>query len=464
MNPTNARHPSGPDCTRLAPLLPQLRQGTLDPAEEAAVRAHLATCAYCQAELATYDRLDEQLRAYVQRFAATAPSADEVVGLAIAQRSSAHPEMDAENHSRPRQGRQSDVITYGENDMDDPSNPYGTYDTTRTVPYPPHSGRQPSHTPRRHLVLATIAAVLIIGLAASLFALFARPSSGPTHDSTPTVAAQPTPTVQPTATPQPTPIATTGIVNFGHPCSTSGYGITDYVQMGDLQVGKVRFSLAYAANELLANLDSSKPYQLPDNLPKPPNPPVNPETSGGNGYLFTICNTSSTTSHVIASVAVRIAAFAPYSGTLNTYMFCDSFYQRPYGVAGGGCGGGLTFDEQLQANFLAKATSGAQVTATQLRTGRTGPTGPTATPLPIGLGPGQMLVIALGVTPPTAPGTYTFAFGLNYDTVISAPISTMEPTLFDSAAVKWNGGNCTKPALLNQIPASDTTGRYVCAP
>lgn len=58
-------------------------------------------------------------------------------------------------------------------------------------------------------------------------------------------------------------------------------------------------------------------------------------------------------------------------------------------------------------------------------------------PLPVQLGPGQMLSVALQVTPPTAPGMYTFAFAfaLSYDNLTAAPISTMQPTLYDSAAV-----------------------------
>jgi hypothetical protein len=68
------------------------------------------------------------------------------------------------------------------------------------------------------------------------------------------------------------------------------------------------------------------------------------------------------------------------------------------------------------------------------------------------------------MTTPSTPGTYTFAFALSYDSVTDAPISTMLPTIFDSSAVKWTGGACAKPTLLSQIPASDTTGKYVCAP
>ena len=58
MNTSNMRHPSGPECARYRSLLPQFRQGTLHRADERNLRAHLATCAYCRAHLAAYDRLD----------------------------------------------------------------------------------------------------------------------------------------------------------------------------------------------------------------------------------------------------------------------------------------------------------------------------------------------------------------------------------------------------------------------
>ena len=445
MNTFNMRHPSGPECARYAELLPQFRQGTLTHAEEVSLRAHLATCGYCQAQLAAYDRLDAALYNYLGRFARTAPAADDLVRLAITRVPPTAPAR--MNHHQPQaswEGRRDYSM------LNDPD------ETTYEMPTLPRSDRRPpptQHT-RTRPVVATIAVLLLIGLAATLFAVFGRPSSGPANGGTPTATIEPTATTQPTATPQPTQDPTLGVVHSGPPCSSGTSGQTTYVYIGDLKVSKVDFANAYPANQLPSNLDQAKPYQLPDNLPNPPNPAVNPEP----WYELTVCNTSNTTSHVIRGLTVRIAAFAAYSGPLNTYLFCDGYYQPPNGIGvGGGCGGGLGADEFLRAAFAANATAGAQVTATLDSAG-------SAPPLPVSLGPGQMLFIALRMTPPTAPGTYTFAFGLNYDAITSAPISTMQPTIYDSAAVKWKGSNCTKPALLSQIPASDTTGKYVCAP
>lgn len=446
MNTFNMRQPSGPECARYADLLPQFRQGTLTPAEERALRAHLATCGYCQGQLAAYDRLDNALYTYMGRFARTAPAADDLVRLAVARVPSPPPaQMDHHQSQASWDGRREYSMF---NDPDETTLEISTL--PRYDQRPPRKTQQTRTRP----VLATIAALLIIGLAATLFAVFGRPSTGPAHNGAPTATMEPTATIQPTATPQPTQNTTIGVVNSGHPCSSDTSGQTSYVYIGDLKVSKVAFLFGYPANELPANLDPSKPYQLPDNLPNPPNPPVNPSGS----YSLTICNTSNTTSHVLRSLTVRIAAFTPYSGTLNTYMYCDQFYQRPVGATGGGCGGGAALDEQIQASFAADATTGAQVTTTQAEATGNAPL------LPVSLGPGQMLDIGLELKAPTAPGTYTFAFGLNYDSVTAAPISTMQPTIFDSDAVKWTGSNCDTPALVNQIPTSDTTGRYVCAP
>lgn len=449
MNTSNMRRPSGPECARYASFLPQFRQGTLSPANDTALRAHLVTCAYCQAQLATYDRLDAALHTYIDHFAPTAPSADDLVRAAVARVSSA-PLDAADNHRLPSLGvRQKDREMFDSQ---------GDSTIPPTLPPAPAYGRPP-HNTRQRPVLATIAALLLIGLAAAIFAMFTRANGGPASHGSPTATAQPTlsaqstATAQATATPVPTQSNSAVAVDSGHPCSTDTSGQTSYVQLGELKVSKVNFALSYPANALPANLDPSKPYQLPDNLPNPPNPPVNPQPN----YSFTVCNTSHTARYVISGVTVRIAGFTPYSGPLNTYQFCDTFYQRPNGPNGGGCGGGMTLDERLQASFAANATTGAQVTAAQTGTGS-----PDMPPLPVRLGPGQQLIFVVAVTLPTQPGTYTFAFGLSYDSVTAAPISTMQPALFDNAAVKWNGSNCTTSAMLSQIPTS-STAKYVCA-
>jgi outer membrane protein assembly factor BamB len=63
----------GPDCARLAPLLPLLQAGELEADEAVALRAHTSECRWCQAQLAGYDTADAALRRHVTAVAVTAP-------------------------------------------------------------------------------------------------------------------------------------------------------------------------------------------------------------------------------------------------------------------------------------------------------------------------------------------------------------------------------------------------------
>jgi hypothetical protein len=44
--------------------------------------------------------------------------------------------------------------------------------------------------------------------------------------------------------------------------------------------------------------------------------------------LITICNTSTTKSHVIESVSVKLSVFTPHSGSLNVWNPCEGTYTR----------------------------------------------------------------------------------------------------------------------------------------
>jgi hypothetical protein len=52
----------GPECASFIDLLPLLSVGTLEKQEANRLHLHLATCAYCQTQRATYDRIDVVLR------------------------------------------------------------------------------------------------------------------------------------------------------------------------------------------------------------------------------------------------------------------------------------------------------------------------------------------------------------------------------------------------------------------
>ena len=74
---------AGADCARYASLLPRAAQAMLDERLLAKVRAHVASCAHCQREIAVYERLDDALRRVLNAKAKDRPlfSRDEIVGM-----------------------------------------------------------------------------------------------------------------------------------------------------------------------------------------------------------------------------------------------------------------------------------------------------------------------------------------------------------------------------------------------
>lgn len=172
-------HPSGPECARYTETLPQFRQGILAPADAASLSAHMATCAYCRARLATYDGLDTALGSYLRQFVAAAPSADDLVEVAM---------------SRQKESEMADT----ERDTD-------TRDEVALPPAHPSPtavGRT-ARGARPHPALAVIAAILLVGLAATLFATISRTNNGPTHNGVATATTAPTATTIPRLPPTP---------------------------------------------------------------------------------------------------------------------------------------------------------------------------------------------------------------------------------------------------------------------
>jgi hypothetical protein len=282
---------------------------------------------------------------------------------------------------------------------------------------------------------------------ASVLDVYATPTVEATETGTPTITASPTPR----------PVST--ITGESYMCADPTSTDPSYIRFGDIRVTPVQFAVAYPS-VLLPSTTAGKPYKLPADVQTLGGPPVNPDvTEPGGGYGFIICNTSTTASHTIQDVAVKIEQFTAYTDAAATWQFCDGFYQRPTGAMYGGCGGGFNLDVPVHATFAADATTGATVTATP-STSTNLPDG-VAPPLPIMLGPGQQLIVNVGLTPPTTAGTYTFGFYLIFDDGQPVQISTMAPTLFDAAATRWTALACTQDEL-SQISTSDTSGKYVC--
>ncbi len=61
----NAAPEPGSDCASFASLLPVMNEAGIDTDDLTSLRAHLASCAYCQAQLASYERLDAAMRRYL---------------------------------------------------------------------------------------------------------------------------------------------------------------------------------------------------------------------------------------------------------------------------------------------------------------------------------------------------------------------------------------------------------------
>lgn len=323
-------------------------------------------------------------------------------------------------------------------------------------PYPP----APRPAPRSLAILLTL-----IPLAALLIAGCGAPSAG---ISPPATSAT---TPAPTATNAPTPVPTADLSTLSGPCApASGSQATTvpHYQIGDLIITEARLSLAYPAQQL-PDGTPLQPLQLPSqnlNAEFPDSPPVNPHLKeNASGYQFLVCNNAPTQAHVIQSVSVRIASFTPYGGQLNAWQFCDGTFVRPHGANAGGCGGYAYFDEYLHATFPADARASVAVAAAQTSTGTAPVPGATpAAPLPVTLAPGQSLSFDIGLTPPTTPGLYAFAFGLSVDDQSPAFFSTAQPVLLAPVAHKWTGPACEAPAMQAQIPQTVTNPptQYIC--
>lgn len=148
----------GPDCATIAPLLPLLDSSDLSAEEAIRARAHLETCAWCKREHAAHVIVDAALR----RQYGEPP-----------ERALPFLTMESFVNTSDTRDRRGQLATT-----------YPPSDTARTVPDYPRRG------PGRLTGIAAVAAaLLLVGLAATLFALFSPTSHGPARNSTPTATA-----------------------------------------------------------------------------------------------------------------------------------------------------------------------------------------------------------------------------------------------------------------------------------
>jgi hypothetical protein len=159
--------------------------------------------------------------------------------------------------------------------------------------------------------------------------------------------------------------------------------------------------------------------------------------------LITICNTSTTKSHEIESVSVKLSAFIPHSGSLNLWNPCAGTYARPTGVVPLECGEtAAIWDEMVRATFQANAQVGAIAPASLDDSAFVGDLGP----LPVTLPPGRDMQIGVFVAAPIAAGVYTFATGVTADKA-SLPFTVGQNMLLAPIGHESTGKACLSPAM-----------------
>jgi hypothetical protein len=262
----------------------------------------------------------------------------------------------------------------------------------------------------------------------------------------------------PTATPSLAHLPTVTADQFRAACP-SGQGFGDIYQSGDSYIAVSLIGLAYPAAKLPDGVPLA-PFKLPSGADDlhglPQSPEVNPELEH-TGIMVEYCNGAKSASHLVKSVSVRIDRFTPYTGTLNSWQFCDGFYTNGQ-VTGGGCGGHFFADEYLHATFAATAGVGDTRDADFIKVLSDDSTLP---PLPVNLSSGQSVLLEVALAAPTTPGTYGFSFSVGVDGA-QLPYATLsDDLLLDSAARKWSGQACTVPAMQDELPASGADN-YIC--
>jgi len=83
-------------------------------------------------------------------------------------------------------------------------------------------------------------------------------------------------------------------------------------------------------------------------------------------------------------------------------------------------------------------------------------------PPPLTLASDSDYYAELGVTMPTAAGTYTLALTVSADGSAPITIPFADPILLAPVAHDWDGQACTTSAMQSQIPTANPTTPYIC--
>lgn len=216
-------------------------------------------------------------------------------------------------------------------------------------------------------------------------------------------------------------------------------------------------------------------YQLPDGTPLKPfkvaadtnssfpqSPLVNPDLRGA-GLSLVACNIGQQPI-TIQGVKVSVMSFTPFSGQLSSWNPCDGMYSGPNHITSG-CGGGASNDETVSATFAANAGVGAVVNATQTSATQTYGPMPFALPVHQSAQQGSGLVLfKIGLTPPSALGTYKLGLGLVVKASEAAFFPASKPILLANVTHSWDGPSCQAASMASQIPPETNPPTYYICP
>lgn len=320
--------------------------------------------------------------------------------------------------------------------------------------------------PRRALAATALVAPLFL---ASLAGCAPATATDGAIATVPAATATATPISTPSLTMPPTMQVASGACGPHIP-----YDIT-FSAAGGLAVSQTsgRGNLAYPEAQIPSSQPAAPMLEPTTIAPEPyvasDAPVVNPALSEKRGgYLLLICN-SSNKAHTISAVRVSIAALTPFTDQLGAWAPCQGAYFPTGGYVSGGCGGADFQTEYMHANFATDAQTGATVTAAQTGTnvGMSGAAGDFQPgPLPVTLKPGQAMTIEIGVTKPSAPGYYTYAFDLTVDGASTGVVSYSPKTLIAPVAHVWSGDACKTSAMQAMIAQAPTptaaNDGYIC--
>jgi hypothetical protein len=206
------------------------------------------------------------------------------------------------------------------------------------------------------------------------------------------------------------------------------------------------------------------PYKLSSTDTKtdfPTSPITNPSISNqAGGFIFGVCNASASKTHTLQALTVKITAFTSYGGQLNQWNGCDGTTDSHHQLTASGCGGAIALCMCFHAPFAPGATTGAEVTTSQIDDSLSSP-GDHAGKLPFAMGPGQAFFAYISMDKPSGAGQYTFAMGMQVDGKTSYSLSSPK-VLLAPVAHKWTGMACQQAAMLNQITATNPESYYIC--